>query len=290
LIADAARRLAEAGIGAPRREARLLMAHLSGRPVEEQMANGDETAPVALHAAFEAVLRRRTAREPLAYVTGRRAFWDLDLHIVPGVLVPRPETEHLIEEVLHRWPGRRRPLRILDLGTGSGCILVTLLHLYRNAVGVGVDRSREALDCTRTNAEAAGCAARARLLRGDWAQALVGPFDLVVSNPPYVTAAEHAALEAEVRLFEPEAALIGGVDGLDAYRAIAADLPRLLAPDGLCMVEIGRGQARSIEAIVAAASLETIARRADLAGHTRCLTIRRRRSAQSEPRTSEIRM
>lgn len=269
------RRLREAGIESPRAEARLLLRHVTGLAPELLVRERDRVLAADERARLEALVARRAAREPMAYLLGEREFWSLPLHVRPGVLVPRPETETLVEAARDAFPDRERALRILDLGTGSGCILAALLHDYPNAFGIGVDRSAEALAVAAENLEALGLRRRAALVRGHWGAALAGSFELIVANPPYVASGELAALAPEVAHYEPREALDGGPDGLDAYRALLPDVARLLAAGGLGLLEIGAGQAEPLTALAAAAGF-TVAVRPDLAGIDRCLLLRRR--------------
>jgi release factor glutamine methyltransferase len=274
-LCAATRRLRSAGIEAARAEARLLLRHVTGLPAEVLVADRDRALEGEALARFEVLVARRAAREPMAYVLGEREFWSLPLSVGPGVLVPRPETETLVEAALEAFPDRTAPLRILDLGTGSGCLLLALLREYPNAVGVGVDRSAEALAHAARNARRHGLDGRALLVGGDWGRALAGPFALIVANPPYVASGELTELAPEVALHEPRAALDGGADGLDAYRAILPDLPRLLAPAGVACLEIGAGQATALAALAEVGGFR-VAVRPDLAGIPRCLVLRHR--------------
>jgi release factor glutamine methyltransferase len=190
---------------------------------------------------------RRLDREPVARILGRREFWGLELEITPSVLDPRPDTETLVEAALSylRHAGLdRRPVHIVDLGTGSGAILIALLHALPMALGVGVDYSFAAIGVARRNALRHGLAARAIFVRGDWATAFAGPVDLLVANPPYLRTAEIGAAGPEVRCFDPPAALDGGIDGLSAYRAIVADWQRLERPP--LLLEVGVTQAEAV--------------------------------------------
>jgi release factor glutamine methyltransferase len=277
LLTEGAAALAKAGIEGPRFEARLLLEAATGRSRARLVALPLEPVPVPEAQAFRALLGRRATREPMAYVLGRAEFWSLTFEVGPGVLVPRADTETLIEAALTAFPDRGRPLRLLDIGVGSGCLLLTLLHLYPNARGLGTDTSGTALACTRRNAERLGVEPRLELVETAWAHGLTGPFDLVVGNPPYIPTAEIAGLEPEVSLFEPRAALDGGADGLDAYRAILADLPRLLAPEGTALLEIGRGQHEALIPLAEALGF-AVTSRTDLAGIVRCLALARPRA------------
>ena len=191
-------------------------------------------------APFSALIERRARGEPVAYLTGRRGFWSLDLCVTPDVLIPRPDSETLIEAAVAAIPGDGAP-RVLDLGTGSGALLLAALSQWPRARGVGVDRSLAALAVARANAAALGLADHTAFVAGDWATAIAGGWDLVLSNPPYVR--DDAPLDPGVRDFEPAAGLFAGADGLDAYRRIVPDLPRLLAPGGMAVIEIGHDQA-----------------------------------------------
>ena len=245
-------RLAAAGIEEPRREARILLAASEGVSAAGLLAldEVDETK-------FTALLRRREAREPMAYILGHREFWGMDFAVSPATLIPRPDSETLIEAVL---AAGMSPRTVLDLGTGTGCLLLAILHEFPQAFGVGVDLSPPAASLARANAAALGMADRAVFLAGNWAEALAESFDLVLSNPPYIEAADVVGLMPEVARYEPLSALAGGADGLAAYRAIIAALPRLLAPDGMAILELGAGQATSVAALAAAAGFSCTTR------------------------------
>ena len=249
----------------PRLDAELLMAHALGLSRESVLLEGlGRDAPPG----FEALVERRLAHEPVAYITGCRAFWTIELEVGPGVLIPRPDSETLIEAAVERF-GTPGPARILDLGTGPGTLLLAALDQWPAASGLGVDASETALAYARRNAERLGLG-RARFRRGDWGRGIDERFDLVLCNPPYVEAG--AALAPEVADWEPREALYAGGAGLDALREVAPQLPRLLAPAGLACVEIGAGQAQSASAIFAAAGF-TVSSRADLNGVVRCLLL-----------------
>jgi release factor glutamine methyltransferase len=215
----------------------------------------------------------------MAYILGEREFWGLPFKVSPAVLVPRPDSETVIEAVLSLMPDRDRAWRILDLGVGSGCLLMTLLREYPQASGVGLDASNEALKVAGQNAEALGVSSRARLVAGDWREAgwtsgLDDPFDLVVSNPPYIDSAAIEGLMPEVARFEPRLALDGGPDGLDAYRLIAGARPKLVAAGGYLVVEIGEGQAIDVKGLFAVAGLTPLAPWKDLGGIERVVAAR----------------
>lgn len=233
-----------------------------------------DPVPEEARARFEALLARRRAHEPVAYITGTREFWSLPLAVSPAVLIPRPDSETLIEAARAALADAP-PASILDLGTGSGALLLAALSLWPEARGLGVDCSVEALAVARTNALRLGFAPRADFREGDWAAGLAGPFDLVLANPPYV--AEGADLPPDVACHEPASALLAGADGLDAIRRIVPDLPRLLAPSGVAALELDPGQVEAATALAAAAGM-TVDVRADLAGRPRALLLRPHRT------------
>jgi release factor glutamine methyltransferase len=220
--------------------------------------------------AFESLVRRRLAHEPVAYITGRRAFWTIELEVGPGVLIPRADSETLIEAAVERF-GRAGPRRILDLGTGPGTLLLAALDQWPEASGVGVDASQQALVIAEANSGRLGLAARAEFRSGDWTAGLNERFDLILSNPPYVE--EGAALHPQVRDWEPPEALFAGSDGLDAYRRLAPALAPLLAPGGIACVEIGAGQEAQAAALFEAQGFAIMSRR-DLNGIIRALILR----------------
>lgn len=265
-IRRAADRLAPAS-DTPRLDAELLMAHALGLEREEMLlAAMDREAPPG----FDDLLGRRGAHEPIAYIVGRRAFWTIELEVGPGVLIPRPDSETLIEGAVDRF-GADGPTTILDLGTGPGTLLLAALDQWPDALGVGVDCSADALGFARRNAERLGLAARARFRRGDWGAGLDERFDLILCNPPYVEA--DAPLPADVAAWEPAEALFAGSDALAAYRRLAPEIRRLLAPGGIACVEIGAGQGRAVRAILEAQGF-TISSRSDLNRVVRCLIAR----------------
>ena len=272
-LLTAAARLRVAGVESPRREARLLLAHVLGVKQEDIVAGRIAHLSARALADFEAALARRAAREPLAYILGSREFWSLDFAVGPGVLVPRPESETLIEEALRRFPNPESPLRVLDLGTGSGCLLLAFLSERPNATGAGVDISHDALAIARRNAKALNLDKRTLFIRSDWMKEISGTFDAIFINPPYIAEGQLSRLEPEVARYEPGTALNGGADGLDAYRRAAASLWRHLPPQGLAFFELGQGQAEPVKAILAEKGLRTDGTVYDLAGIPRCLVV-----------------
>ena len=252
-----------------RAEARLLLAHVLGVTRERLLLDRGAPLDDAALGRFDALIARRAAHEPVAYLTGAREFWSLGFEVTRDTLIPRPESETLIEALLDRVTDRTAPLRVLDLGTGSGCLLLALLSELPQASGIGVDLSAGALAVARRNAVRLGLADRASFVQGRWGEALSGRFDLIVVNPPYVAAG--APLPPDVAAYEPASALFAGPSGLDAYAALAPDLARLLAPTGVAALELGAGQAESVAALLSRAGLEPRDRRRDLAGHERCM-------------------
>ena len=219
---------------------------------------------------FWAMVERRKAGEPVAYITGRRAFWNIELHVGPGVLVPRPDSEVLIASAIEHFDGSGGPRRILDLGTGPGTLLLAALDVWPEATGLGIDLSRQALAYASANARRLGFENRLKWLQGDWAAGLVERFDLILCNPPYVP--DHAELGPGVREYEPDEALFAGKEGLDAYRVLAPQLPRLLERGGLAAVEIGHDQATAVTKLLARDGLRAKVA-PDLAGHDRALLL-----------------
>jgi release factor glutamine methyltransferase len=253
LVLAAAQRLAAAGSDSARLEARLLWEHA-------QKTGQD----------FDALIARRENREPIAYITGHKEFWSLDFEVGAGVLVPRPDTETLIEEALRLVPDRTLPLRIADFGTGSGAILIAALKEFSCATGIGFESSPEAFRYAAANA-ARLAGPRAEIRLDDWNSAS-GLFDLIFCNPPYIPSIEIESLAPDVSRFEPRLALDGGPDGLSVYRALAKLLPNLLKPGGFALLEMGQGQALAISGLFAGLEIVRIA--PDLSGIQRCVILR----------------
>jgi len=272
-LCQAGQRLRAAAIEAPRQEARILLAAAMGCTESDLLR--DPRAPVADDAAsrFGAMLRRRLAHEPMAYVTGRCGFWTLDLAVSPATLIPRADTETLVEAALDQFPDRRAVRRVLDLGTGTGALLLAVLSEFPDAFGIGTDRVPQAAALAEANARRTGLRDRAAFVAADWAAPLAGRFDLVLSNPPYIPGGDIPGLMPEVARHEPVSALDGGADGLDAYRAIAAALPALLAPGGRAILELGQGQGDAVAALATAAGIAVFGTRPDLGGIDRALVL-----------------
>lgn len=219
---------------------------------------------------FWDMVERRQAGEPVAYITGRRAFWNIELHVGPGVLVPRPDSEVLIASAIEHFDGTEGPTRILDLGTGPGTLLLAALDIWPKATGLGIDVSRHALSYAAANARRLGFENRTKLTQGNWANGLLEKFELILCNPPYV--AEDADLGPGVREYEPDEALFAGKEGLDSYRALAPQLPRLLEKGGLAAIEIGADQAKAVTRLLARDGLRAAVAH-DLAGRDRAVLL-----------------
>ncbi|MGX4801611.1 peptide chain release factor N(5)-glutamine methyltransferase [Bradyrhizobium guangdongense] len=274
-----AARLQAAGLEDSSLDARLLVGGAVGLDLTGLITQGARylTSDEALR--LEGYAQRRLAHEPVARILGVREFWGLPFRLSEATLVPRPDTETVVELALEIFRERAiagRPPRIADIGTGSGAILLALLHEIPDAFGVGTDLSLSALHTARGNAAALGLAGRAAFVACSYAAALHGPFDLIVSNPPYIPAGEIPKLSIEVREYDPHLALDGGNDGYDAYRALIPQAAERLAPGGALVVEAGQGQAGDIETLMAAAAL-SIDRppKADLAGIPRAVSARK---------------
>jgi release factor glutamine methyltransferase len=275
LLCHAGQRLRAAGIESPRLEARLLLGHAMGVRAEDLLRDPRRPVPPEAAGRFADLHRRRLAHAPIAHLLGTREFWSLPIAVSPATLIPRPDSETLIEAAIEAFPDHAAVRSILDLGTGTGCLLLAALTEFPAATGLGVDRVPEAAALAAANARRLGLADRARFLVGDWAEALDGRFALVLCNPPYIEAAAIPTLALEVARHEPASALDGGPDGLGAYRAVCAALPRLLADGGRAVLELGQGQRAAVEAIARAAGLRPLGCRADLGGIERALVLGR---------------
>jgi release factor glutamine methyltransferase len=272
-------RLRAHAVDAAELEARLLAGAALGLDLTAMVAAAARPLTAAEAAHLADMARRRLAGEPVARILGRKEFWGLPLQLSAATLVPRPDTETVVElalEMLRATAEPKRRWRIADIGTGSGAILLALLSEWPDATGVGTDLSASALQTARSNAVRLGLAARAAFVACDLAAALSGPFDLVVSNPPYVRSDDIAGLAIEVRAHDPHRALDGGADGLDAYRALIPQATRLLAPGGALVVEVGHGQSDYVEQLMKAAGLKREnPPKADLAGIPRAVAGRK---------------
>jgi release factor glutamine methyltransferase len=272
-----ARMFAAAGLETPALDARVIVGHALALDHAALAGAAERALDTQERERIAAMAARRLAREPVARIVGVKEFWGLPVRVTPDVLVPRPETETVVETALaalDRDGERVRPLRIADLGTGSGALLLALLSELPNAFGVGTDLSVAALAVARDNADRLGLAARAAFVACDFAVALAGPFDLVGANPPYVASGDLAQLAPEVRDHDPRPALDGGPDGLRAYRALAADAPRLIGTGGHLVVEVGAGQSVAVAALFSQRQPVDVTGACDVAGTPRALHIR----------------
>lgn len=279
-LREASAQLRAAGVETPERDARLLLSAAAGISVEQLIAAGaGELLGFHHRMVLEGMIRERIARKPVSRIVGEREFYGRAFRVTPATLDPRADSETLVSaafEIVAReasWKGR--PVRILDIGTGTGCLLVTLLAELPEAVGAGTDVSAEVLEVARENAARHGVGERARFQLRRSLEGVEGPFDLVISNPPYIRSADIAELEPEVREYDPRAALDGGEDGLHVYREISAELTRV-APDGWIAVEVGADQATDVARIFSPASSGEPRFWKDLGGHTRCVAVRTR--------------
>ena len=275
LLREATARLAEAGIDGAAREARLLLQAAADLPIATQIAFPERAVEASASARLQELVARRARREPMAHILGRREFWSLTFKVTADTLDPRPDSETLVQAVLNQVPDRSASLRLVDFGTGTGCLLLSLLHELPHATGLGVDLSERALAVAEENAQALRLGARASFRLGNWDQGIAPPFDIVLSNPPYIPSGDIAALQPEVASFEPRRALDGGADGLEAYRQLAPAAGRLLPPRGLAAFEVGFGQADSVSAIGQAAGLRHVTTAHDLGAVQRCLLFRK---------------
>ncbi len=271
LLKSAAARLDQAGVDDARRDTRLLMAAAIGRTGEYVFAHPDHEPGGAERAKFASLLERRLKREPVSRIIGEREFWSLPFKLNRATLDPRPDSETLIEAVLERLSDRRRDYRLLDLGTGSGCLMAALLTEYRNATGVAVDASADAVEMALENFRNLGLTDRVETLVGGWAAAAGQTFDVVISNPPYIAEADIAGLAPEVSLYDPRPALSAGADGLDAYRALGPAIHGYLGAGAIAVVELGAGQFSNVSDLFQAADLRIDGSKSDLAGRERCI-------------------
>ena len=268
------RAFSDAAVDTPDLDARMLVSEALRADAVEIAARPE--APLGAEAAAQLgdFARRRLAREPVGRILGRREFWGLSLGLSPETLEPRPDTETVVEAALACSPDRQAPLRVLDLGTGSGCVLIALLHELSRAIGVGVDQSLGALRTARHNAVRNGVAGRAAFVAANWSAAVRAQFDLIVSNPPYIMSAVLAGLAPEVREHDPPGALDGGSDGLAAYRRIFAEAGELLDAAGALVLEIGSDQEQAVRELAGSAGFRVIEVAHDLAGHPRAVVLR----------------
>ncbi len=271
LLDGAVLRLKAAGVADPRLDAQMLLGHCLGVDRAHILGHRQDRPDRDATARFAALMARRVAREPVSHLTGQREFWSLGFAVSGAVLDPRPDSETLVEAVLGRIADRDAALRILDLGTGSGCLLLALLSELPHASGVGVDISAEALAVAGGNARALGFEDRVSLVRGDWGRNMHERFNVIVTNPPYIAGHAIDGLAPEVARHEPRLALDGGSDGLEAYQRLGPYLPRLLAANGIAALEIGIGQRAPVQDILRRNELDILEVRRDLGGTERCI-------------------
>jgi release factor glutamine methyltransferase len=281
-MAALVRAFQEAGVDDAAHDARLLLCAAAG--IEHSALIRDPEFPLGEEVAEKLAghAARRMRREPVTRILGTRGFWSLELNVAPDVLDPRPDSESLIDAALQCFSNRQDdPLAIADLGSGSGALLCALLDVFPNARGTAVDISRSACDLTRRNLVSCGMMTRARIVESDWSTSDIGLFDLVISNPPYIMSGDIGALDPEVAFHDPRLALDGGMDGFDAYRSLAVAVPRLLAEDGVAIVELGIGQRERVCEIFSKAGLETTFVQRDLGGVERALVLSKARVSTS---------
>ncbi len=254
VLKSAASKLNAAGIDTPDLDARVILGHVLGMNWSELVLKADSSVDTASYTQLEQLIARRVCGEPVAYLIGAREFWGLEFEVDRSTLVPRPDSETLVEAVLSEFRNRNyseeAAFRFLDLGTGSGCLLLALLSELPRVQGEGIDCCGDALDVARRNAERLGFQERVGFYESDWGKNIDGLFNIIVANPPYIATCDLTKLPRDVYQFEPHNALCGGPDGFDAYRQLAKDVPRLLWPGGLFVVEIGAGQAKSVRRIL----------------------------------------
>jgi release factor glutamine methyltransferase len=264
--------LRRVGIGeASTLEARLLVAHALGVPKEAILGHPEQGFDALATERLRGLLHRRLRREPISHLLENREFWSLPFRVTSATFDPRPDSETLVAAVLGHCPDHKAVFRMLDLGTGSGCLLLALLSEFPHATGLGVDLSESALSVARSNASVLGFQRRVRFLRGDWGEAINEKFDLIVSNPPYIPGPEIDRLQPEIALYESRLALEGGVDGLACYRRLVPDLVRLLQPSGAVFLEVGDGQAETVVYILTRFGLEVTKVQKDFCGVSRCV-------------------
>jgi len=267
-------RLRSAKVESPQLDARVLTAHVLGCAPEELIRYDRQVLDERSQLQLFELIERRIEREPVAYLVGEKEFWSHTFFVEPGVLIPRPDTETIIEAILNAVVDRKKPLSILDLGTGTGCILITLLKELPHAVGVGVDISEVALGIAAKNAIRHGVSDRISWISSDWLGNVNGSFDIIVANPPYIDVDDYRGLGRSVRDFEPQVALVGGTDGLGAYREICKDVTDHLKTEGTIYLEIGHRQAADVSQLLRANSMIVVDIVKDLSQNDRCVVAR----------------
>lgn len=275
ILAQAIQKLKDAGIESAALDARLLLQSVLGVTREQLLLDANRPMRSAEKAIFDALLARRAAHEPMSQILGKREFWGLEFTVTGDTLDPRPDSETIISALLKHQPLRSKPLKIVDFGTGTGCLLLSALSEYPLATGLGVDISEKTLAVARGNAKQLKLENRAEFKKSDWNCEINGVWDVVISNPPYIPSEEIPRLAPEVAHFEPKLALDGGVDGLDCYRAITQFLPDVLAENGIALLEVGAGQAADVGQLARSQGLKVADILNDLAGIERCVVVRK---------------
>lgn len=266
------KQLADSGIEDARSESRGLLAHVMSINTAQVFARADEELDTLAVGAFELCVNERAAGKPFAHITGKREFWSMPLQVSPATLIPRPDTETVLELVTELFKDREAPHDILDLGTGSGCLLLALLSIFQKANGIGLDVSEKAIDVANRNADSLDLNDRAQMVCSSWHDAIDGEFDLIVSNPPYIPTNDIPNLDRSVRDHEPHLALDGGPKGLDAYHYLIPTSANLLRSDGVLAVEVGIDQASDVSEIAAQSGFALYRVRRDLSGIERALS------------------
>lgn len=272
-IAEAVDALVMAGIFSAHLDARVLLAHVLGVGREYLTLNSDAYLETIELGAFHELVTRRVAREPMSHILGEREFWSLPFRVTQDTLDPRPDSETLVEAVMDMLPKRDAKLMIADFGTGTGCLLLSVLSEYPKAHGLAVDISAAALKVAEENAEQLGLSNRVFFHCANWGEDVMGRYDVIISNPPYIPDADIEKLQPEVSKYEPRNALAGGEDGLDAYRNLMSHISRLLSRQGFAALECGVGQAKDVSHIAEKHGLKTVETRKDLAGVERCVVL-----------------
>ncbi len=267
--------LESVGIASARLDASLLLAHVLHCTRENMITLADKPLTNNDINSFQTLIKRRVLHEPIAYITGKKEFWSLDFYVTRDTLIPRPDSETLVEAALKRVKNRAGNTTILDIGTGTGCLLIALLKELPKASGVGLDINERALQVAMKNALTHNVDERATFLKSHWCDALNGTFDLIISNPPYIAENDRATLMRDVVDYEPEAALFAGADGLDAYRVLASKMPHFLVSGGMLVWEVGEGQAADVIHLLQAQGLVTEQPERDFTGIARCVIARK---------------
>ena len=279
ILTNAKQKLRSAKIESAYLDADILMMHAANLTREKIIAHPDKNLSEDEVSKFNDYITRRINREPISHITGKREFWGLEFNVTKHTLDPRADSECLIEQALELFPDKQQPLKIADFGTGTGCLLLSLLYEYRNAQGIGIDISNDALNVAKSNSLKLKLANRSDFVVSSWADGIKGEFDLIISNPPYIIKNDIKKLEAEVSKFEPKLALDGGEDGLNCYRELAVNIHLLLSDKGYAIFEFGQGQEADVRAILESVGMEFVAYKKDLSSIIRSITVRRCKTA-----------